>query len=284
MNEYSRIIAYTMQIPEEYVISLINSRKGYETVYVYGMSIMALLILEDLKKNNIHCQLLVDYDLNSCNIDSSIILLTIKPPDDYYTLFKSLSLFTYDFYNITMHKALYRKPVLEHFKNIHKGESCFIIGNGPSLRIDDLQILHDKGIICFGVNGIIKAFNATSLLKDELNKSSEWAKALFFTDSVCPLSVISKHKNWYQCHLFVNDDKEIAFSDDFSSGVFWGYTVVYDICLQLAAYMGFSHIYLLGCDCSFAKDGAHHFIKNYENDNGKTASTPLIFDKVIKSY
>ena len=28
-------------------------------------------------------------------------------------------------------------------RNTHQGESCFIIGNGPSLTIEDLEMLHE---------------------------------------------------------------------------------------------------------------------------------------------
>ena len=33
------------------------------------------------------------------------------------------------------------------YKNLHQGEKCFIIGNGPSLRAEDLQKLYENGII-----------------------------------------------------------------------------------------------------------------------------------------
>jgi len=41
---------------------------------------------------------------------------------------------------------------LQQFRDKHKGERCFIIGNGPSLRNTDISLLEDE--ITFGVNGI----------------------------------------------------------------------------------------------------------------------------------
>ena len=38
------------------------------------------------------------------------------------------------------------------YKNIHKGQRCFILGNGPSMKSFDLGILHDE--ITFTVNQI----------------------------------------------------------------------------------------------------------------------------------
>ena len=45
---------------------------------------------------------------------------------------------------------------LNKYKNIHKGERCFIIGNGPSLNKTDVSKL--KNEYCFGMNRIYLAF------------------------------------------------------------------------------------------------------------------------------
>ena len=46
---------------------------------------------------------------------------------------------------------------LLRYKDIHKGERCFIIGNGPSLNKMDLSLLKDE--ITFGMNRIYLLFN-----------------------------------------------------------------------------------------------------------------------------
>ena len=56
------------------------------------------------------------------------------------------------------------------------------------------------------------------------------------------------------------------FSDDITNEICWGRSVVYDIGLQIAIYMGFSQIYLLGCDHNYSKmvnENSNHFIKDY---------------------
>ena len=45
------------------------------------------------------------------------------------------------------------------YKNIHQGERCFIIGNGPSLTMEDLSCL--TGEHCFAANRICNAFSKT---------------------------------------------------------------------------------------------------------------------------
>lgn len=49
---------------------------------------------------------------------------------------------------------------LKKFKNIHKGQRCFIIGTGPSLTVEDLELLKDE--ICFGSNRIFEIYPRTS--------------------------------------------------------------------------------------------------------------------------
>lgn len=41
---------------------------------------------------------------------------------------------------------------IEKLKNINQGKRCFIIGNGPSLKIEDLNALVDED--CFACNRI----------------------------------------------------------------------------------------------------------------------------------
>ena len=55
---------------------------------------------------------------------------------------------------------------LKKYKDIHKGKRCFIIGNGPSLQMSDLEILYKNKEICFGVNRIFLGFKDTEWRPD----------------------------------------------------------------------------------------------------------------------
>ena len=50
-------------------------------------------------------------------------------------------------------KTNYSKA-LKRFKDIHVGEVCFVIGNGPSLTAEDLEKLSQKDIPTFAFNRI----------------------------------------------------------------------------------------------------------------------------------
>jgi hypothetical protein len=72
------------------------------------------------------------------------------------------------------------------------------------------------------------------------------------------------------CIGFVVEEKKYTsemppFSTDFTKSLIEGYTVTY-AAIQLAAYMGFLNIYLLGVDFDYSGDtskGENHFIKSY---------------------
>ena len=151
---------------------------------------------------------------------------------------------------------------LFEIKDKHKGERCFIIGNGPSLQIKDLQALWDKNEISFAFNKIFLAFEDTAFrptyyiiedplviknTKNELKKLGSFPK--FF-----PYIFRYNLKNVSNALFYYLDwDDFYPGLPEFSCNPFdlhWGATVVYTA-LQLAIYMGCSPIYLIGIDFYF---------------------------------
>ena len=55
----------------------------------------------------------------------------------------------------------------------HKGEKCFVIGNGPSLTAEDLNRLQDSNIPTFAMNRVFKFFPHLSYLLTETGKLDE---------------------------------------------------------------------------------------------------------------
>ena len=153
---------------------------------------------------------------------------------------------------------------LGRLKNIHKGERCFIIGNGPSLKKTDLSFL--KNEFTFGMNRVYLAFEEwgfqTSFLVSVNNLVIEQCQDEF-QDLFLP-----KFFSWRSRKLLFpegNPDEQTHFLDTTYTGEkfanqlhtrFWeGGTVTY-ICLQLAFCMGFQEVYLIGVDHSFETKGA----------------------------
>ena len=101
-----------------------------------------------------------------------------------------------------------------------------------------------------------------------------------------------KHENIFQWHV-IRGSEHICnripfpmpkFTDDFSKGSYAGMTVTYDGCLQLAAFMGFSEIYLIGMDCSNYGTATVHFSDDYEGDEKGSIPGYLQVEKIILAY
>ena len=169
---------------------------------------------------------------------------------------------------------------LDAIRNSHKGERCFIIGNGPSLRQTDLTKLRNE--FTFGLNRIYLIFPdlgfSTSCLVSVndlvLEQCADEMKALD----------LPKYLTWRARNWFSNDPQAVFVDTDFtgpenfaadaSGRVFEGFTVTY-IALQLAYHMGFSEVILVGVDHNFVTKGEankaivsqgddpNHFAPNY---------------------
>lgn len=151
---------------------------------------------------------------------------------------------------------------IESLKDIHEGERCFIVGNGPSLCVEDLEKIKDE--ICFGSHRIYMIFNQTTwrptyycAQDSKLIHSS--AEEIMSLDAKMKLVALVKDMKYRRLNnveyltLFTEPfyPDIPKFSGDVSQGIYEGFTVTY-MCLQLALYMGFKEIYLLGIDHSYS--------------------------------
>jgi len=178
------------------------------------------------------------------------------------------------------------KSKLGMLKDIHNGKRCFIIGNGPSLNSNDLEKLKQE--ITFAFNKCYLIFNKTNwrptyyisqdldVLKEMMNESDEVIKNIPARIKFLPMDIVRNgtkydYNNYY---YFYNNRKYTfprppKFSSNISKVVEEGYTVTYSA-IQMAVYMGFSEIYLLGID---------HSYRNVIDPNGS-----IITDTSIKDY
>ena len=167
---------------------------------------------------------------------------------------------------------------LRKFRNKHDGESCFIVGNGPSLSPDDLEVLHKNNIPTFGFNRIFLMFDKTDwrptyyISQDEkmLRNCMEQVNEMDLPYKLIPLQL--------KYYFGINIKDAIYFNMQADDSVTFGKfanivgnsnTVAYTAA-QLAAYMGFKKIYLIGVDHSFSV---------VKNDKGE-----IIRDENAKDY
>lgn len=163
---------------------------------------------------------------------------------------------------------------LEALRNTHAGETCFVIGNGPSLRADDLTALKEKGVFCFGSKRItaifdetpwrpdvwgVSDFNFIELYHEEMDRLDGFLK-LVPCQSILLKNIFIRDAVYFP---FIHAERTPSwFNADVTRGVhFWG-TITAKL-INFAAYMGFTKIYLLGVDHSWptvvGKDGKHRY-------------------------
>jgi len=148
---------------------------------------------------------------------------------------------------------------LSRFKNIHRGKECFIIGNGPSINQIDLSLL--KKYHTFGLNKIFLIFDRIDLNLSYhvavnphvIQQSSKEIESL-----PCPSFLSFKSGHQTVRHLdhiyFLVTSDGFDFSDDLLRVIHEGRTVTY-VAMQLAYFMGFSKVFLIGIDHSFKCKG-----------------------------
>lgn len=187
---------------------------------------------------------------------------------------------------------------LRQYRNKHQGERCFIIGNGPSLEIRHLDRLHQNREVTFASNKIFLAFEQTQwrptyysaedynivIPYKETLEAFPKSTIVFLPDYLDYLTPRLKAALYYHMIWHIPRVKEFdypnppEFSPNALLGIYSGCTVSY-ILIQLAWFMGFREIYLLGMDFNYTvprnatqeKPGSfittgqenNHFIKNY---------------------
>jgi FkbM family methyltransferase len=204
----------------------------------------------------------------------------------------------------------HRKKLLE-LREARTKKRCFIIGNGPSLNDTDLFLLKDE--VTFATNGFFLKLPELSwaptyyVVEDHLvaEDRAEEINRLRGFNKLFPASL---------AYILDEDDDTVFFDHrprksfpdgfDFSfdahQNTFAGGTVTFT-CMQLAAFLGFEEIYLIGVDASYAvpddaklsgnsrvkeidmeSDDPNHFHPDYFG-KGKRWHEPNV-DVMIKAY
>lgn len=196
-------------------------------------------------------------------------------------------------------------PYFRSLKDKYKGRRGFVIGNGPSLRLSDLELLRNE--ITIASNKIYLAFPQVSWrptvytiadpllwkkifqeIPDEvgvvhlpqyIDPSGSSAKVIKIWRVLSPAAGATREKD--------NSYDGVEFSSDICRGMHGSWTVTFDN-LQFAAHLGISPIYLIGCDHYYAEEfnveqnrpvvvgGVNnHFIENYRKPGELVNPAPI---------
>lgn len=169
---------------------------------------------------------------------------------------------------------------LRTLKGKFSGKRCFIVGNGPSLRAQDLDLLQNEYTFAFNCIYYIfdqtawrPTFYCTQDFKIARDSASEICKNIQTPYIFAPIDLkwyydIPITTDYFFCQRLAGDAPPL-FSEDIPRWIGTGNTVAYTA-MQLAVYMGFEQIYLLGIDHSFQR---------YQDESGQ-----IVLDSSAKDY
>ena len=148
---------------------------------------------------------------------------------------------------------------LLRFNDCHKGERLILVCNGPSLNKTDFSLI--KGEIIMGLNKIFLGFKRFKFYPkyyvainqkviEQSRKEIEKLNCIRFIRETNNKDCVEESALTY----FINSREEATFHRDLSKGFYEGYTVTY-AALQIAFYMGFSSIIIIGMDHQYQYTG-----------------------------
>lgn len=207
-----------------------------------------------------------------------------------------------------------RFSYIEKLKGKHNGERGFIVATGPSLTVSDLDAL--KNEITISMNSIINVLNQTEyrptyyMMQDTgvlnydnaqdklklLNPKTVYVGIGNLGNGVASSFTLSRFKKktfarqwkffyldtaalWFHIN-FMHKSYKPQFSEDCNFRVIDGCTITYSA-LQMAMYMGFSEIYLVGVDCNYKEKIKHIGEQGSSPELDKADEIQM---KMIKSY
>lgn len=188
----------------------------------------------------------------------------IKPVYKIVRLFSFNGIKDFKIFNLSGYIKFKVPYILDEFEDRHKGERCFIVGNGPSLNNIDMTLLKDE--ITFGSNQCYRGYDKWGFqftywgiedrlqieeYQEEYEQNVPENSIKFYPFEYLPFL---NFKNFCPInHRYgVANFPQFSGSSDFS---YLGGSVTYML-MQVAVVMGFKEIYLVGMDHKYELKGA----------------------------
>jgi hypothetical protein len=195
-------------------------------------------------------------------------------------LYQMKSRFLWD---IQIESWLSRKK-LKQLSNRYAGQKAVIICNGPSLLQTNFSLL--DGVFTFGLNKINLLFDKSDFRPSCIVAINDFVleqNSDFYNTTDIQLFIKYKAASFIKSRpntIFLHSCTQYKFAQDCSMSMNLGPTVTFTA-MELAFYMGFSEVALIGCDHNFTSKGIsnqivtaerkdqNHFDPNYFADGVK---------------
>jgi hypothetical protein len=196
----------------------------------------------------------------------------------------------------------------DSLKDKYKGRRGFVIGNGPSLKVEDLDRI--KNEISIASNKIYMCYDIVDwrptiyTITDDLlwpklaPEIHHYEREVFIQSKLkrldsCKARVYTANYLGLADHSPA-DGSKYSFSSNISQGIYGGHTVTYDN-LQWASHLGLESIYLMGCDHYYQEEvqaetytpisagkNTNHFMSGYRSPD--EIVNPAYLKEMTKAY
>lgn len=273
--------------------------KSEKFYYIYGFNAFSLMVYELLKERSKNVYIILSHTQNNDKVnwisyqykdivieydkvseeDNRVIFLAVREDEGVVKqLFPNAEII--DAFDFSADLPEYYNEKLEPLKRAYETRRrCFIVATGPSLRPEDLQILNRNNDFCISMNKIYMHKSAWTpdayvcvdsfLISESKDEIDNYVSRFKFIGDSNQEFWEKEHKDTYKIHTITQDSYNVIpkFSEDICQKVYGGSTVTY-ACIQIAVYLGFKEIYLLGVDCNYLKNSQNnHFYDSEVLDN-----------------
>lgn len=274
-------VLYGFDTPEEMIDKLIAEK--YTNIALYGVNPITDRMLDRIEQSEgkiaVSCYVRKEHGfdfgkhyrgykiitVDELPKETTLVVTTSPAEDEIRKIVERLHIDdVVDIYKMNSGQVGQKYEKLKKYKDIYAGKRCFVIGNGPSLTVEDLEKIEKNGEISFAANGIYHIYDSTSWRPShyvivDLFGYKEWVKngmpanvaSSFFTEYYYVDVPKAEGANYFH-YISSVQEEALKFSTDLTEGLYSGRTVTFAM-LQLACYMGIKEIYLLGVDWTGGK-------------------------------
>lgn len=210
----------------------------------------------------------------------------------FHNRLKSLYQTTEDKYNKQINLTENNKERIRSLKNKYKGNRCFIIGGSPSLSLLDLSKLNNeytftvnRGYMLREINFLHTTFHVISDCRTFIDDGARAELLENFCDYLfcyggMKTPIMCNNTYYFDC-VFPEFMQHTIFQRNLELPLI-AYRSVIHYAIQIAYYLGFVDIYLIGVDIDFTYNAGHFYEETQGEKERQVSITQAEAPKIIE--